>query len=250
MKNREFYIPCCGTDLHAKFDFPQTEKDRYPLVIIQHGLTGDMEERHITEEARVLNEGGYATLRTELYGHGLSGGSFHDHTLLLWVQELLTVIDYAASLDFVSELYLTGHSQGGAAAVLAAALKRDLLKAVILQAPALILKEDALKGKLFSSVFDPQHIPEELMIGDRPVSGNYARINQLIPFDEAVRMYEKPVLIVHGDADETVPYERSVELCRKYRQAELVRIPDDNHGFELHLEMVTQVMREFLDRQK
>ena len=248
MKNQEFSIPCHGIRLHAKLDFPREEKEQYPLVIIIHGVTGHMEERHIVEEARDLNEAGYATLRAELYGHGKSEGSFHDHTMLLWLQELLEIVDYAGRLPFSGHLYLTGHSQGGAAAVLAAAMKQDQLRAVILQAPALVLRDDALRGSLFGDPFDPSWVPDEMLIGEEPVSGNYIRVNQMLPFEEAVRRFEKPVLIIHGDADETVPYSYAVQLEKQYARAQLVTLPGDNHVFDFQLEMVTAAMREFLDR--
>ena len=56
MKNREFYIEHDSIPLHAKLDFPQTGSfcasgeergERCPLVILLHGYTGHMEERHI-----------------------------------------------------------------------------------------------------------------------------------------------------------------------------------------------------------
>ena len=45
-----------------------------PLVIVQHGFSGHMEEDHIIAVSKALNETGFATLRTELYGHGKSDG--------------------------------------------------------------------------------------------------------------------------------------------------------------------------------
>lgn len=101
MKNKEFYLDCDGIALHAKMDFPEVEKPVYPMVIVIHGLTGHMEERHIKGLAAACNQAGYATLRVELYGHGKSGGDFKNHTIAHWVLEIMRVIDYAKSLDFV-----------------------------------------------------------------------------------------------------------------------------------------------------
>lgn len=47
---------------HAKLDMPE-EKEKCPLVIVFHGLTGNMEERHITAVSSAMNEIGFATLR-------------------------------------------------------------------------------------------------------------------------------------------------------------------------------------------
>ena len=69
MENREFYIDHDGIALHAKLDFPK-DAEKCPLVVVAHGFTGHMEERHITAVASALNEIGFASLRVELYGHG------------------------------------------------------------------------------------------------------------------------------------------------------------------------------------
>jgi hypothetical protein len=75
---KEFYIDKDGFRLHAKLDFPEgnfdEKQDKIPLVIVVHGLTGHMEERHIIAVAKAANEAGYAALRVELYGHGKSNG--------------------------------------------------------------------------------------------------------------------------------------------------------------------------------
>ena len=107
---KEFYIADDGIQLHAKLDVPE-EKEKCPLVIVFHGLTGNMEERHITAVSSAMNEIGFATLRVELYGHGKSGGAFEQHNLMKWINNAMTVTDYAKTLDFVTDLYICGHSR-------------------------------------------------------------------------------------------------------------------------------------------
>ena len=70
---KEFYIADDGIQLHAKLDVPE-EKEKCPLVIVFHGLTGNMEERHITAVSSAMNEIGFATLRVELYGKDMRPG--------------------------------------------------------------------------------------------------------------------------------------------------------------------------------
>ena len=107
MSTREFYFPSGGIRLHCKLDLPGDEAgSRFPLVLVIPGLTGHMEEPHITAIADALPLSGYACLRAELYGHGMSGGSFHDHNLFLWALEIMDLIDYVRKMDSVSEIYL------------------------------------------------------------------------------------------------------------------------------------------------
>ena len=78
-ENREFFIWDDGIRLHLKLDFPQEncgdrigkgcgafspepeEPGKLPLMILVHGFTGDMEERHITAVQRTANEEGFAS---------------------------------------------------------------------------------------------------------------------------------------------------------------------------------------------
>ena len=172
IQRKEFYISCDGIRLHCKLDRPVPEPSRashsgkIPMVLVIPGLTGHMEEPHIVAIAEALPRSGYASLRVELYGHGKSGGDFHDHTLLHWALELMEVIDYARKLEYVSELYLCGHSQGGTAAVLGAGLKPDALDGLILLAPAMLMKENAMTGGFPEKFFDPERIPDETLVFD------------------------------------------------------------------------------------
>lgn len=112
---KEFYIDSDGIKLHAKLDRPEgvAENEKGPLCILIHGFTGHMEEDHIIAAQKAMNDVGVTVLRAEMYGHGKSGGEFKDHTLYKWVTNALSVVHYAKSLDFVTDLYLCGHSQGG-----------------------------------------------------------------------------------------------------------------------------------------
>ena len=241
------YIDCDGIKLNAYLDMPKNPAEKCPLCIIIHGFTGHSEERHIVAVQEALNEIGVATLRADMYGHGKSDGKFEDHTLFKWLTNILAVVDYARSLDFVTDLYMAGHSQGGLAVMLAAAMERDRIKALIPLSPAAMIPEIARTGELLGIKFDPEHIPDELDAWDgRKLKGNYARVAQTIRVEDYVEKYTKPVLIIHGDRDEAVPYETSVVFSGQYKDCKLVTIPGDTHCYDHHLELVTEAVKEFM----
>ena len=241
------YIDCDGIKLNAYLDIPKTNPEKCPLCIIIHGFTGHSEERHIIAVQETLNEIGVATLRADMYGHGKSDGKFEDHTLFKWLTNILAVVDYAKKLDFVTDIYMAGHSQGGLSVMLAAAMERDIIKALIPLSPAAMIPEIARSGELLGLKFDPENIPEELDAWDgRKLKGNYARVAQTIRVEDFVDKYQKPVLIVHGDKDEAVPYEFSVKFSRQYKDCRLVTIPGDTHCYDNHLEMVTDAVKKFM----
>lgn len=241
------YIDCDGIKLNAYLDMPKNNSDKCPLCIIIHGFTGHSEERHIVAVQETLNEIGVATLRADMYGHGKSDGKFEDHTLFKWLTNILAVVDYAKGLDFVTDIYMAGHSQGGLSVMLAAAMERDIVKALIPLSPAAMIPEIARTGELLGTKFDPENIPDELDVWDgRKLKSNYVRVAQTIKVEDYVDKYIKPVLIVHGDQDEAVPYESSVIFSKLYKNCKLVTIPGDTHCYDHHLELVTEAVKEFM----
>lgn len=246
---KEFYIDSDGVRLHAKLDMPEgyKEGDRCPLALVIHGLTGHMEEPHITAAAKTFNDLGIASLRVEMYGHGKSGGEFRDHNLFKWLNNVMSAMKYARSLDFVTDMYICGHSQGGLTAMLAAGMYPDVFKAGIFLSPASMVPGKARVGELFKVRFDPMSIPDELFVSDtEKVTADYVRAAQLIDLDDAVRRFTKPVLIVHGDEDEAIPFEYSLKLGDDYADAKVVIIRGDDHCYNSHLDQVTDAMHDFL----
>ena len=246
---KEFFIENDGIRLHAKLDMPenmQNESGKCPLMIVIHGFTGHMEERHIIAVARTANAVGFAALRVEMYGHGKSSGRFEDHTLYKWVTNALSVIDYAKTLDFVSDLYLCGHSQGGLLTMLVGGMRADDLKALIPLSPAWMIPDGARQGNLLGRPFDPDHVPDLLETEDLRLNGNYVRVAQTIHVEDEIERFRGPVLIVQGDKDEAVPLEYAQRAEKLYASAKLVIVPGDTHCFDYHLEMMTDAVKEFL----
>ncbi len=236
-----------GIRLHAKLDLPENGKEKCPLVIVIHGFTGQMEEPHIVAVSRMLNSIGCATLRVDMYGHGSSEGSFRDHTLYKWITNALTVIDYARGLDFVTDLYLCGHSQGGLTVMLAAALKHDVVKGIIPMSPATVIPAGARRGTLLGTPFDPDHIPDEIPVKDGlTLGGNYVRVAQTIHVEEAIARFKGPVLLVHGSGDEAIPVACSTEAQKAYAQADLAIIPGDTHCYDHHLDLAVDAVRRWM----
>ena len=243
--SREFNILDDGVRLHAKLDMPDG-REKCPLAIVLHGFTGHMEERHILAVSGAMNALGVATLRVELYGHGQSDGAFADHNLYKWLGNVLAVTDYARTLDFASELYLCGHSQGGLTTMLAAGMLPETFRAILPLSPAIAILEGARTGRLLGVSFDPAHIPETLCFADKTLRGNYVRVAQTLHVEEAIDRYKGPVLLVHGDADESVPLCDTVAAAERYENARLAVIGGDTHCYDRHLEDVVAAVRRFL----
>jgi len=241
------YIMDDGIRLHAELDMPEGDPGTFPLVIIIHGFTGHMDEPHITGVSEMLNRNGFATLRAEMYGHGASEGLFCYHTLYKWLGNILAVYDHAKNTDGVTDIYLCGHSQGGLAVMLAAAMLKDGIRGLILLSPAVCIPEEMRSGVFLGNRFDPEHIPDMIRLpGGEILSGNYVRVAQTLHVEDSYSMYKGPVLLVHGDEDETVPLMWSEQAAEQYSSAELAVIKGDTHCYDYHLEEVLTVVQRWI----
>ena len=244
---KEFFIDSDGTRLHAKLDRPKGA-EKGPLCILIHGFTGHMEEDHIKAAQKAMNDAGVSVLRVEMYGHGGSDGEFKDHTLYKWVTNALAAVKYARSLDFVTDLYLSGHSQGGLLTMLVGGMCPDDFKALLPLSPAWMIPEIAREGNVLGTSFDPKHIPDMITSGSWELSGDYIRVVQTIHVEDEIERFEGPVLIIHGDADETVPFSYAEKAAKLYKNAELVPIHGDDHCFTKHLNEMADAVRAFFLR--
>ena len=244
---KEFFIDSDGTRLHAKLDRPEGA-EKGPLCILIHGFTGHMEEDHIKAAQKAMNDAGVSVLRVEMYGHGGSDGEFKDHTLYKWVTNALAAVKYAKSFDFVTDLYLSGHSQGGLLTMLVGGMCPDDFSALLPLSPAWMIPEDAREGNVLGTSFDPKHIPDMITSGSWELSGDYIRVVQTIHVEDEIERFEGPVLIIHGDADETVPFSYAEKAAKLYKNAELVPIHGDDHCFTKHLNEMADAVRAFFLR--
>ena len=99
--------------------------------------------------------------------------------------------------------------------------------------------------------FDPDNLPDEMPLkdGDLTLGGNYARVAQTIHVEDAIDRYKGPVLLVHGGDDDVVPVSCSIEAAKRYRHAELVMIPGDDHCYNFHLDQVVEAIRKWMLKQ-
>lgn len=241
MTREEFYLTDDGIRLHAKLDRPEG-LEKTPLCIVVHGLTGHMEEPHLCAVSETMNDLGIATLRVELYGHGQSDGAFEDHDLAKWLHNLDTVTDYAKSLDFVTDLYLCGHSQGGLAVVIQAGRRPEEYKAILPLAPALMIPRLAKQ-------FPEDEIPDCFYFHEQRIAQGYILANRALDVDAAIRNYHGPVLLVQGMADTTIVPQDTVDAVKVYENATLVTIDGDTHCFDYHLDKVVEAVKEFMAKQ-
>lgn len=246
---QDITIPDDGISLSAVLETPEGEGGKLPLVIILHGFGSAKDRIHTLQTAESMRDAGFATLRLDLFGHGASGGEFRRHTLYKWIGNTLTAISHMQSLGY-TDLYLSGHSQGGLAAALAGAMEPDRIHGLILRAPAFLIPEGARKGSLLGYTFDPDRIPDSILLPQGvTLDGDYIRVAQAVHAEDADR-FKGSVLILQGKDDDVVPPETVRPFAARYTDCELAEIEGEGHHFDHCPEEMMNLIRTFMEKQR
>ena len=242
---------------HGKLDVKIQTPDnssKYPLLVLCHGFGGDKEGKLFDCLVDSLNKKGIAVLRFDFNGHGKSEGNFEDMTVPNEIEDTKCILRYASSLPWVSEIALAGHSQGGVVSAmtsgqLATKPEQDIkpISALVLLAPAAVLRDDALRGNTFGKTYDPKNPPAKIeMWGGKCLGGNYIRTAVNLPIYETAMHYQGPECILHGDADRIVPYTYGQRFHYLNKQSEWNLMPDADHGFGKQEEKSAHIASDFL----
>lgn len=248
IREKHFKIHDGDISLDAVLDMPHLSGTEKPaLCIIIHGFTGNKDERHLIAVSDMMNSLGIATLRVDMFGHGLSDGEFKNHTLDIWVSNASAVLDYACSLNEFSKIILCGHSQGGLTVILTGAQKQELTDCIIPLSPALTIPEGARAGDLLGNRFDPETIPDEFQAKEGWIlRSGYIKAAQRIHVEDYIRAYHKPVMIAHGSEDMTIPVDYVKKAAADFDDCTFDVIEGDSHCFDDHLEEMVEAVRKFL----
>jgi pimeloyl-ACP methyl ester carboxylesterase len=214
-----------GRRLAGYLDLPQGRARPAPAVVCCHGFKGFMEYGFFPHLAELLARRGIGVVRFNLTGAGMRPGdervtdlaAFHDDTHSASLRELLEVtaaVDAgrlgAGRLD-PDRLALFGHSRGGALAILAAAHPdwRERVRALVTWAAVATFDvlgetEKATWRREGSLPLVIQRTGQEVRVGVGMLRDLEAHAAELDVAAAAGRR-RAPWLLVHGEADDTVP---------------------------------------------
>jgi pimeloyl-ACP methyl ester carboxylesterase len=237
--------------LHAVIHKPELKDgERCPMVLLCHGFMGNKEGALEKQIAALLQAKGIASIRFDFNGHGQSEGRFQDMTVPNEIVDAKKVIEYVSNLPYVESVAITGHSQGGVVAAMTAGdLGAEKIKAVVLLAPAAVLRDDAIRGSTMGATYDPFNLGEyvELFRGLK-LGAEYIRTAFSLPIYDTAAKYQGPALIIHGTGDRVVPYTYGERFHQIWDGSELVIIDKADHGFSQQIEQVAGKSAEFLSK--
>lgn len=212
------------------------------LVVIGHGVTGNKDRPHLIALAEGLAQAGITALRVSFSGNGASGGAFTASTITKEVEDLGSVLDALAGW----KIGYAGHSMGGAVGVLRAG--RDPRIGFLISLAGMA-RTAAFAEREFGTVTPGSGCMWENP--DCPLSAEFmadmAKIGDVLAAGSQVQV---PWLFVHGEADDVVPPQDSVDLHAVARAPKtLVQIPGANHGFsDEHTAIMVRTVMDWVRR--
>ncbi len=196
-------------------------------VILVHGL-GSNRERLLNDAALLVAEG-YGVLLFDLRNSGTSEG---DLTTLGYLE----VLDVGGALDFVlaqpesdpQRVGLLGHSMGGTTVILAAA-RYPQVRAVVAESAYTSVADNVADSVEALTGLPPfPFAPLVVWFGEREAGLD---ISQVSPIEIIGTLSPRPVLLVHGELDPTIPVENARRLYAAAGEPkELYLIPNAGHG--------------------
>ena len=225
-----------------------------PVVVFVHGFKGFKDWGHFPLLANYFAGRGFVFVKLNLSHNGVVIGgtgdledleAFGRNNFSIELDDIGLVIDAlftpgatpvpAAEMD-LSRLFLVGHSRGGGLVLLKAA-EDPRVRALATWAgiadidqrwPQAVLDEWQRTGVLHvPNARTGQQLPLHFQIVEDYVA-NRPRLD--IPHNVR-RKLRQPLLLVHGDQDETVPLAAAHALHRLKPDAELLVVPDATHMF-------------------
>ena len=211
-----FFLNGLGLKLAAWLHVPEG-KGPFPAVIRTHGYRSNKDRTSSTALAEEFSHDKIVFLRFDFHAHGESEGKVVDARQC--VDDVMCAIAYLRTLGVVDgkKIAITGSSLGGLATTLAAAW--DDVACAVPVCPV------STYEPFSSRAIDYHALPKHNVYGE-------------------ARKIKCPVLVVHGDKDETVPIEQSVELVKHLKKGKLHIVQGADHKFsnEKHFnEMITTV---------
>lgn len=216
------------------------------LVVMFHGFTGHLNEngylfKVLSDE---LAANGFSSIRFDFMGSGMSDGYFKDMTFRTELNDAINIIEYAKEIKKDQPLIVLGFSMGGAVAGCMSSHFKNEIDKLILAAPAGCMAEHAMANftRPTARWIDEKHID----MGGYLMSKDFADSFEGLDVMAGIEAYTNPVLVIHGEADQSVPIEYGKKYASIYKNARFHQIDGASHcytKYECRIEFNREVIK-------
>lgn len=222
-------MPCKngGKMIFGMLYLPKEYTGKLPAVILSHGYNSSF--AHVSDLAQSLAEKGFAAYCYDFCGGSTlskSEGLTTDMSIETEISDLKNVIGMISESGFADSgrIFLYGESQGGFVSALTAAQMPERISGMTLLYPAFCIPDNWLSK-------DSEKMPEPFEYMGMELSRKFR--DELPEYDvfEAVSVFNKPVLVHHGDNDTLVDISYAEKLRSKLSDCRLEIYEKEGHGF-------------------
>jgi len=248
-KNRIYFQNSKGDKLCGILENRSGDKTR-PVIIIVHGFASNKDRENFVKTANILSKANISSLRFDIWGHGESKGNFEDITITEAVDDILQAIKFLKNEGY-KKIGLEGSSFGGIASIMAASKTPDLF-VLALKSPVSNYEEKELMTKSKQELDDWKGKGYKIYENEE---GKKFKLNYSFYEDfknnngyEVALSIKIPTIIVHGNADKTVPISQSIKTSKLIPNCKLVTIKGADHRYtdKKHAEQMIKEITDFI----
>lgn len=222
---------------------------QWPVIVFLHGTRGFKEWGAWPSMGQWFAGKGFAFLAINFSHNGTSIENpdqfckleaYENNTISLELADVKSVLDWIFSEGRniglnVDDITLIGHSRGGSEAIILGVLDERPTRIVALAPPSDILKSYKNHDRTswqktgYISQFN-ERTQQEMRVGYQfveDIENNEPDYNPV----QAAALLGKPLLLIHGENDESVPVSDSVLIYDNCLHALFIRIPNTGHTF-------------------
>jgi uncharacterized membrane protein/pimeloyl-ACP methyl ester carboxylesterase/uncharacterized membrane protein YbhN (UPF0104 family) len=254
-----------GLKIYATMSIPSTSQisnEKFPVLILNHGYINPAIYNNITDYSQIeeyFASQGFLVIKPDYRGNGKSDGLGEPLNRFAYPIDVLNLI---ASLENIpqantNKIYIWGHSMGGEVSLEVAEVASKIsdingkIKAIALWAPV----TDPVKwfnkshlSQLPEAIITPFPYQQTFQIMGTPSTNS--KIWESVSPLKYLKDINIPIILQHGTADVTVPYQWSTELYENLKnlnkKSKLILYPDNDHNLSLsHAQALTDSINFF-----
>ncbi len=224
-------------------------KVKTPVVIFCHGFKGFKDWGHFNWVASEFAKQGLAFLKFNFSHNGITETDLSDLTDLDTFGKnnyTIELRDLGAVIDFIEkdaekfnidkhEIYLVGHSRGGGIALLKASedkrIKRLTLWASLSEFESFFRPETIEKWQTEGVVYAPNKRTGQNLPLFKQFYDNFIENKDRLDVQKAAKLLGIPLLIIHGEKDESVNISHAESLYDIVKHSVFIRVEDGDHTF-------------------
>lgn len=224
-------------------------KTALPLIIFCHGFKGFKDWGHFNWVADSAAQQGLAFLKFNFSHNGINPNNltelsdleaFAENNYSIELFDLGKVIDYAVENASVfninpKDIYLVGHSRGGGIALLKAAedkkVKKLALWASLSEFDSFFRPDTIEEWKKNGVVYAENKRTGQQLPLNKQFYDDYLKNKSMLDVRKSAKMLEIPLLIIHGDQDESVNISHAEFLYNLVQHSIFIKVEGGNHTF-------------------